>query len=87
MAGNKRDDERVPLEGLEGEVMVFQPMTVLDISVGGAQVVSIGGLQSVNVGALQSIGVGGPHKLSAATIGQTAKGTYKTKAGGSAIGP
>jgi len=54
------------------------------ISVGGAQVVSIGGLQSVNVGALQSIGVGGPHKLSAATIGQTAKGTYKTKAGGSA---
>ncbi len=54
------------------------------ITVGGAQVVSIGGLQSVNVGALQSIGVGGPHKLSAATIGQTAKGTYKTKAGGSA---
>ncbi|HEY1397997.1 type VI secretion system Vgr family protein [Roseateles sp.] len=54
------------------------------ITVGGAQVVSIGGLQSVNVGALQSIGVGGLHKLSAATIGQTAKGTYKTKAGGSA---
>ncbi|WP_431103441.1 type VI secretion system Vgr family protein [Roseateles noduli] len=54
------------------------------INVGGAQMVSIGGLQRVNVGALQSIGVGGPHKLSAATIGQTAKGTYKTKAGGSA---
>ncbi|WP_416762587.1 type VI secretion system Vgr family protein [Roseateles sp. So40a] len=54
------------------------------ITVGGAQMVSIGGLQRVNVGALQSIGVGGPHKLSAATIGQTAKGTYKTKAGGSA---
>ncbi|WP_431261982.1 type VI secretion system Vgr family protein [Roseateles chitinivorans] len=54
------------------------------ITVGGAQVVSIGGLQSVNVGALQSIGVGGPHKLSAATIGQTAKSTYKTKAGASA---
>ena len=38
MAGNKRDDERVPLEGLEGEVMVFQPMTILDISIGGAQI-------------------------------------------------
>ena len=38
VAGNKRDDERVPLEGLEGEVMVFQPMTILDISVGGAQI-------------------------------------------------
>ena len=37
--GNKRDDERVPLEGqVEGEVMVFQPMTILDISVGGAQI-------------------------------------------------
>jgi type VI secretion system secreted protein VgrG len=54
------------------------------ISVGGAQMVSIGGLQRVNIGALQSIGVAGPHKLSAATIGQTAKSTYKTKAGASA---
>ncbi|WP_431257438.1 type VI secretion system Vgr family protein [Roseateles chitinivorans] len=54
------------------------------INVGGAQMVSIGGLQRVNVGALQSIGVGGPHKLSAASIGQTAKSTYKTKAGASA---
>jgi len=54
------------------------------INVGGAQMVSIGGLQRVNIGALQSIGVAGPHKLSAATIAQTAKGTYKTKAGASA---
>jgi len=38
MAGDKRDRERVPLEGLRGEVMVFQPMTILDISVGGAQI-------------------------------------------------
>jgi len=39
MAGNKRDDERLPLEGqVRGEVMVFQPMTILDISAGGAQI-------------------------------------------------
>lgn len=36
---NKRDLERVPLAGqVTGEVMVFQPMTILDISQGGAQV-------------------------------------------------
>jgi hypothetical protein len=39
MAGEKRDRERVPLEGqVRGEVMVFQPMTILDISSGGAQI-------------------------------------------------
>lgn len=38
VSGNKRDDERVPVERVEGEVMVFQPMTVLDISPGGAQI-------------------------------------------------
>lgn len=37
VSGNKRDDERVPV-GVEGEVMVFQPMTVLDMSPGGAQI-------------------------------------------------
>jgi hypothetical protein len=36
---NKRDKERVPVPSpLHGEVMVFQPMTVLDISLGGAQI-------------------------------------------------
>lgn len=36
---NKRDKSRVPTSGqLEGAVMVFQPMTILDISHGGAQV-------------------------------------------------
>ena len=35
----KRDGERVPLAGqATGEIMVFQPMTLLDISRGGAQV-------------------------------------------------
>lgn len=35
----KRDRERVPLGGqVTGEVMVFQPMTILDISQGGAQI-------------------------------------------------
>jgi hypothetical protein len=34
----KRDKERVPVASLRGEVQVFQPMTVLDISHGGAQV-------------------------------------------------
>jgi hypothetical protein len=44
--GNKRDGERVPLEGqVEGEVMVFQPMTILDISVGGAQIETAFALQ------------------------------------------
>jgi hypothetical protein len=38
VSGNKRDDERVPVERVEGEVMVFQPMTVLDISPAGAQI-------------------------------------------------
>lgn len=34
-----RDRERVPILGeLRGEVMVFQPMSILDISGGGAQV-------------------------------------------------
>jgi len=46
MAGNKRDDERVPLEGqVRGEVMVFQPMTILDISAGGAQIETAFSLQ------------------------------------------
>jgi hypothetical protein len=36
---NKRDKERVPVPSpLHGEVMVFQPMTILDISLGGAQI-------------------------------------------------
>jgi hypothetical protein len=35
----KRDNERVPIAGqVTGEVMVFQPMTILDISRGGAQI-------------------------------------------------
>src|SRR5688572_15919964 len=46
MAGDKRDRERVPLEGqVRGEVMVFQPMTILDISVGGAQIETAFALQ------------------------------------------
>ena len=36
---DKRDRERVPILGeLRGEVMVFQHMTILDISLGGAQI-------------------------------------------------
>src|SRR5436189_6410035 len=36
---NKRDKELVPVSSpLHGEVMVFQPMTILDISKGGAQI-------------------------------------------------
>jgi hypothetical protein len=36
---NKRDRERLPVPSpLHGEVMVFQPMTILDISLGGAQI-------------------------------------------------
>jgi len=35
---NKRDTERVPVPSLRGEVQVFQPMTVVDVSQGGAQV-------------------------------------------------
>ena len=46
MAGDKRDRERVPLEGeVKGEVMVFQPMTILDISIGGAQIETAFALQ------------------------------------------
>ena len=36
---NKRDNERVPVPApLHGEVKVFQPMTILDVSGGGAQI-------------------------------------------------
>ena len=46
MAGEKRDLLRVPLEGqVKGEVMVFQPMTILDISMGGAQIETAFALQ------------------------------------------
>ena len=45
-AGEKRDRERVPLEeDVRGEVMVFQPMTILDISMGGAQIETAFALQ------------------------------------------
>src|SRR5688500_19309577 len=38
-AENKRDNERVPVPApLHGEVKVFQPMTILDVSTGGAQI-------------------------------------------------
>jgi hypothetical protein len=37
--GDKRDAERVPILGeLQGEMMVFQPMLVKEISLGGATV-------------------------------------------------
>src|SRR6266850_4649568 len=37
--GNKRDTERVEILGdLHGEVMVFQPMAIKEISRGGAQI-------------------------------------------------
>ena len=43
---DKRDRERVPLPGqVRGEVMVFQPMTILDISIGGAQIETAFALQ------------------------------------------
>jgi len=46
MAGDKRDLERIPLdEQVQGEVMVFQPMTILDISLGGAQIETAFALQ------------------------------------------
>jgi hypothetical protein len=36
---DKRDRERVPVPSpVHGEVMVFQPMEILDISLGGAQI-------------------------------------------------
>lgn len=36
---NKRDNERVPVQSpLHGEVKVFQPMTILDVSHGGARI-------------------------------------------------
>ena len=38
MADEKRDSERIPVPGvLSGEITVFQPMTILDISERGAQ--------------------------------------------------
>ena len=39
MPEESHDRERVPLAGqVTGEIMVFQPMTILDISHGGAQI-------------------------------------------------
>ena len=45
MSGEKRDRERIPLDEVKGEVMVFQPMTVQDISIGGAQIETAFALQ------------------------------------------
>jgi hypothetical protein len=46
VAGEKREIERVPLERrVKGEVMVFQPMTILDISLAGAQIETAFALQ------------------------------------------
>jgi PilZ domain-containing protein len=43
---NKRDTERVPVQSpLAGEVKVFQPMTILDVSRGGAQIETLFALQ------------------------------------------
>jgi hypothetical protein len=42
---NKRDTERVPVPPLHGEVMVFQPMTIVDLSPGGAQIETLFTLQ------------------------------------------
>ena len=39
MQDDKRDDERIPILGeLQGEMMVFQPMLIKEISCGGATV-------------------------------------------------
>jgi len=39
MPVERRDDSRLPILGeLRGEVMVFQPMTVTELSYGGAQI-------------------------------------------------
>src|SRR5918998_424997 len=39
MAGEKRDTDRVPILGeLRGEIMVFEPMAIKEISGGGAQI-------------------------------------------------
>ena len=39
MSSDKRDAERVPMLGhLRGEVMVFQPMLIKEVSLGGAMV-------------------------------------------------
>jgi hypothetical protein len=39
MTDEKRDAERVPTPGqITGEVTVYEPMTILDVSVGGAQI-------------------------------------------------
>jgi hypothetical protein len=43
---HKRDTERVPVPlPLHGEVKVFQPMTILDVSHGGAQIETLFALQ------------------------------------------
>lgn len=43
---NKRDTERVPVPSpLHGEVKVYQPMAILDIAKGGAQIETLFALQ------------------------------------------
>jgi hypothetical protein len=43
---NKRDDERIQILGeLRGEVMVYEPMTITEVSYGGAQIESAFPLQ------------------------------------------
>ena len=38
MTERKRDTERVPVSSLPGEVKVYQPMAILDVSHGGVQI-------------------------------------------------
>lgn len=89
---NKRDTERVPVPApLHGEVKVFQPMTILDISMGGAQIETPFALQvdslhefRLSLGA-RSIVVKG--RIAHCQIGELEEGTVRYRSGVEFIEP
>ena len=83
---NKRDTERVPVPSpLHGEVMVFQPMTIFDVSHGGAQIETPFALQidslhdfRISLGDLSIVVKG---RIANCHIGELKEGTVLYRAG------
>ena len=83
---NKRDTERVPVPSpLHGEVMVFQPMTIFDVSHGGAQIETPFALQldslhdfRISLGELSIVVKG---RIANCHIGELQEGTVLYRAG------
>jgi hypothetical protein len=85
-SGDKRDRERVPVPSpLYGEVTVYQPMTILDISKGGLQIETPFALQldslhdfKISLGELSIVVKG---RIAHSHVGELAEGTVLYRMG------